>query len=143
MEEEPLELTEKIEPDGTIVDAAAEKPAEDATLAFVEEEPPAPAPEPAPEPEPAPAPVPPPPAKEEPKMAEEIISDTTADAAASAMAKLARHAPITEEGHDGISIESIVREMLKPMLKEWLDKNLPDLVQKMVERELEKLSKRL
>ena len=42
-----------------------------------------------------------------------------------------------------ISIESIVREMLKPMLKEWLDQNLPALVQKMVERELEKLSKRV
>jgi cell pole-organizing protein PopZ len=134
MEEEPLELTNKIDPDGTILDAAAEE----TTVAFAEDE--KPTPPPAPEPEPV---FTPPPVKEQPKMADEILSNVAADAAAASLAKLARHTPIAEEGHDGISVESIVREMLRPMLKEWMDKNLPDLVQKMVERELEKLSKRV
>lgn len=72
-----------------------------------------------------------------------ILSRSTADATAAVMSKLARHTVVTEQGHDGVTIENIVREMLKPLLRDWLDQNLPNIVQKTVERELQRLSQRI
>jgi cell pole-organizing protein PopZ len=40
------------------------------------------------------------------------------------------------------TLEDLVREMLKPMLKAWLDANLPDMVERMVRAEIERLSRR-
>ncbi len=41
----------------------------------------------------------------------------------------------------GTTVEDLVMEMLKPMMKEWLDKNLPAIVERIVEREVRKLTK--
>ena len=38
------------------------------------------------------------------------------------------------------SLEGLVREMLKPMLAQWLDENLPDLVEGIVEREISRIT---
>lgn len=38
------------------------------------------------------------------------------------------------------SIESLVRELLKPALAEWLDKNLPPLVERLVADEIRRIS---
>lgn len=38
------------------------------------------------------------------------------------------------------SLEGLVREMLKPMLAEWLDKNLPAMVEKMVSAEIARIA---
>lgn len=40
------------------------------------------------------------------------------------------------------SLESLVSEMLRPMMKEWLDQNLPTLVESMVEREIKRITKK-
>ena len=40
------------------------------------------------------------------------------------------------------SLEGLVREMLKPMLSEWLDANLPRLVEEMVAREIARITGR-
>jgi cell pole-organizing protein PopZ len=40
---------------------------------------------------------------------------------------------------NGDTVEDIVAEMLKPLLKEWLDSNLPKMVQNLVEKEIKKL----
>ncbi len=40
---------------------------------------------------------------------------------------------------DGPTIEDIVREELRPMLKQWLDANLPDLVERLVRVEIERV----
>ena len=40
------------------------------------------------------------------------------------------------------NLEDIVKEMLRPMLKEWLDKNLPPMVERYVEREIVRLTRR-
>ncbi len=80
---------------------------------------------------------------EERNPAESLLSETTSQATANVMAQLARHTAINDEGQDGVTIENIVREMLKPMLRDWLDKNLAELVQKMVARELDRISKRV
>lgn len=40
------------------------------------------------------------------------------------------------------SLEGLVREMMKPMLKEWLDANLPSIVESMVDREITRITKK-
>jgi cell pole-organizing protein PopZ len=42
-------------------------------------------------------------------------------------------------GGPGVTLEDIVRESLKPLLREWLDANLPDLVERLVRKEIERL----
>lgn len=50
---------------------------------------------------------------------------------------LERTAPLQQ--HGGTSLEDMTRELMRPMIKDWLDKNLPDLVEKLVAREIERL----
>jgi uncharacterized protein len=40
------------------------------------------------------------------------------------------------------SLEGLTRDLLRPMLKEWLDSNLPSLVESMVAREIERITKK-
>jgi cell pole-organizing protein PopZ len=39
------------------------------------------------------------------------------------------------------TLEDIVAEMLRPMLKEWLDDNLPPLVERLVQEEIQRVSR--
>jgi len=41
----------------------------------------------------------------------------------------------------GNTLEDLVREMLKPMLKTWLDQNLPPIVERMVAKEIARLAR--
>lgn len=41
------------------------------------------------------------------------------------------------------SLETFLHNMLRPLLKEWLDKNLPHLVESVVEKEIQELKKKL
>lgn len=36
-----------------------------------------------------------------------------------------------------VTLESMVREMLRPLLREWLDRNLPYLIERLVKREID------
>jgi hypothetical protein len=45
-------------------------------------------------------------------------------------------------GNGGKTIEDMVRELLRPMLKEWVDTNLPPMVERLVEREIARLTRR-
>lgn len=38
------------------------------------------------------------------------------------------------------SLESLTRELMRPMLAEWLDKNLPGMVEKMVQAEIQRIA---
>lgn len=40
------------------------------------------------------------------------------------------------------SLESLAREMMRPMLKEWLEANLPGIVESMVDREITRITKK-
>ena len=40
------------------------------------------------------------------------------------------------------SLDGLVREMLQPMLRDWLDANLPDLVRTEVAREIVRITRR-
>ena len=50
--------------------------------------------------------------------------------------------PGPKMGEGGKTIEDMVKEMLRPMLKEWLDRNLPPMVERIVEREIMRLTRR-
>lgn len=40
------------------------------------------------------------------------------------------------------SLEGLTRDLLRPMLKDWLDSNLPPIVEAMVEREITRITKK-
>jgi cell pole-organizing protein PopZ len=42
----------------------------------------------------------------------------------------------------GRTLEDLVKEMLRPMLREWLDANLPSMVERLVKREIERIGRR-
>lgn len=92
-------------------------------------------------PPPPPKPVAPPSA---PKMEEDsIFTQTAAAAALQGFSKLTSNVAIEKSSHaPGISLEDIVREMLRPMLKDWIDANLPNMIEKLVEKELDKLARK-
>lgn len=72
-----------------------------------------------------------------------LITDNTASSISESLAALAvmaepRAAPqIVRSGET--SLEGLVREMLRPALAEWLDKNLPPLVEKLVAAEIARI----
>jgi uncharacterized protein len=39
------------------------------------------------------------------------------------------------------TLEDVVRETLRPMLKSWLDENLPSVVERMVQEEIERVTR--
>jgi uncharacterized protein len=143
-EEEPLELVNKIEPDGMITNTA---PAPVETIDMVEETPSVPAEDLDEKIILMEEPVPMIDALNNTVNSDALLSSSAAESTTAVMAKLARHTALLENNtHSsvgGVTIEGLVREMLKPMLREWLDSHLPDMVQKMVEREIQRLTKNL
>jgi hypothetical protein len=70
--------------------------------------------------------------------AEPIVSSGTVEATRGALDQLSRMLVRPEPGVDG-TLEGLVREMLRPMLRDWLDANLPALVEDLVAREIDKI----
>lgn len=70
-----------------------------------------------------------------------IISPRAEAAAASALAGLSATIE-SRTRFEGETVEALVRELLRPMLREWMDANLPTLVERLVEAEIERLSRR-
>jgi len=71
--------------------------------------------------------------------ADTILSKPTTTAAAGSLARLAGSLRIADTS--GQTVEGVVRELLKPMLKEWLDQNLAAIVEARVEAELERIAR--
>ena len=67
-----------------------------------------------------------------------LMSPSTASQAASAFTHLSRSVAMPAEGR---TLEDLVREMLRPMLKQWLDENLSDIVETRVQAEVERISR--
>jgi cell pole-organizing protein PopZ len=68
---------------------------------------------------------------------EGLISPTTTAAVDSAFNTLAQTVLV----QNARTLEDLVREMLRPMLKIWLDDNLPGLVERLVRAEIERVSR--
>lgn len=107
----------------------------DEDLMIVEDEEPV-----APPPAPIAAPAPPAPKAEwTPPTAsgptETLVSQPVAQHAAGALGKLMGSMMVSGGG----TLDDVVRELLKPMLKEWLDANLPQLVEAEVAKEIDRI----
>jgi cell pole-organizing protein PopZ len=66
-----------------------------------------------------------------------LISGDTVAAVDRAFNSLAH----TVLGNNARTLEDLVKEMLRPMLKSWLDDNLPGLVERIVRAEIERVSR--
>lgn len=137
VEDEVLELTEPYE--APAAEAIGDLDVADAAP-FPTEAPAAPEPI-----VPAPAPV------VAPSETGALVGETAAASAASAFAGLAASfqkpeaAPIASAADmnfmSGNTVEAMVREMLRPMLKDWLDANLPTIVEAQVRKEVERIAR--
>lgn len=92
----------------------------------------------APEPTLARAPAPPP-AAAAAFPGESLVSEPVAASTASVFGQLAHRVAMPKEGR---TLEDVVREMLNPLLKAWLDEHLPAIVQAKVEEEVERIARR-
>jgi cell pole-organizing protein PopZ len=108
---------------------------------------PEPEPEPEAEPEPEPEPVleltelapeeaPPMPMAPRSAMSEldALVSESTAAASAHALASLNRISA------GGRTLEDVVRDCLRPLLKDWLDRNLTSLTERLVQKEIRRIT---
>jgi len=43
--------------------------------------------------------------------------------------------------NSGRNLDEVAEEMLRPMLQEWLDNNLPSLVERLVRSEIERIAR--
>lgn len=149
-DDDVLDLTEaevapEVDPENDFVEFQGVEP--DLEFAEVEPEPepppPPPPPKPAPRPamaapKPAPAPPPPPaPVMDLPLDEERLVSTTTDFAVSSAFEALSR----TVLSKNARTLEDLVQDMLRPMLKTWLDQNLPGMVERMVRAEIERVTR--
>lgn len=77
-----------------------------------------------------------------PQAAEGLLAPAVAAAAAASVGRLL-HAVSGERGatvtRGGPSIEDVVREELRPLLKDWLDQHLPAIVERLVRAEIERV----
>lgn len=95
--------------------------------------------------EPAPVAAPPKPAAKARDSEESLVSAPAASASTSAFARLAKAAASSEQPARGIgdkTVETFLTDLLKPMLKDWLDQNLEGVVERVVEQEVKKLARR-
>jgi cell pole-organizing protein PopZ len=71
------------------------------------------------------------------RLDERLLSGSASAAVDSAFNSLAQTVLV----HNARTLEDLVREMLRPMLKTWLDDNLPGLVERLVRAEIERVSR--
>jgi hypothetical protein len=68
---------------------------------------------------------------------EALLAPEAGSAVASAFSSLAH----TILGQNARTLDDLVEEMLRPMLKAWLDDNLPTIVERLVRAEIERVSR--
>lgn len=134
VEDEPLDLEEEFEEEPLDLEEEVEDIPE---IEFAEPEPePEPTPEPPPPP-PPPVPAPEPPPQQQAVANDRIVSDPTAAAGSAAFLALEQSIRM---GQAGETLEDVVKGLLRPMLRSWLDENLPDMVERLVRAEIEKMA---
>ncbi len=83
----------------------------------------------------------------EPVRASELMSATTASVAGGAFARLSealQRTPAEESVADssGRTVEQFFEDIARPILKEWLDANLPAIVERLIQKEIQKIARR-
>ena len=76
-----------------------------------------------------------------------LMSPQTAEAVTDELSKiLAANVAVEAEstGRPGkVTLEEIARDLMRPLIKTWIDQNLPGIIEKAVQKEVEKLSRRV
>lgn len=72
---------------------------------------------------------------------EAILSERTAKATRGSLDALSKLI-VRPQATGADTLEGLVRDMLRPMLSDWLDAQLPEIVERIVQREVERLTKR-
>tara|TARA_R110002050_G_scaffold847_2_gene5902 strand:- start:22106 stop:22660 length:555 start_codon:yes stop_codon:yes gene_type:complete len=69
-----------------------------------------------------------------------LVSQATMAASNAALSELTKHVmnnnPEKKESSVNTSVEELLKSMLSPLLKDWLDKNLPTVIEKVVREEI-------
>lgn len=152
-EDDVLELTDALNEDGTVRRLAPIGGSARYTAGSSPEAPPAavadePAPEQQAKPEPEPEPPPREPAGPAPTVTQaaaedHLVSEVTSLAAAAALSRLAsaprtpREAPMVGDR----PLDELVQDLLRPLLQTWLDENLPQLVERLVQAEIARIGR--
>lgn len=71
-----------------------------------------------------------------------LMSSDVAAASRERLASLSALRQRTEAPPEPGALEAVVREMLRPMLKDWLDEHLPGIVEQLVTREIARITGR-
>jgi cell pole-organizing protein PopZ len=81
----------------------------------------------------------------EDEITESILAEPVQVASTTALAELAR-AVSRQRGvgisRPGLTLEDLTREMLRPLIKDWLDQNLPYMIERLVKKEIEMMVNR-
>ena len=88
---------------------------------------------------------PPPPRRPRPVDDDALMSPPNIDHGASLLSNLAREIVRQKSfglGNSAITLEDLVNELLRPILKEWLDQNLPYMIERIVKKEIERMVNR-
>lgn len=75
---------------------------------------------------------------------ESMTSPQTMQASLSALSKLAEVKKTSDgSGSNALTLDRLVADLARPMIKEWLDKHLAGMVERMVAKEIERITKEL
>ena len=70
-----------------------------------------------------------------------LLSEDVAAASRERLASLSALRQRSDAPADSGALEAVIRDMLRPMLKSWLDDNLPGMVERIVKAEIERVSR--
>lgn len=84
----------------------------------------------------------------------DALSQESKDASVAALSQLMQAIPSEKEvptetaessnpGTESMTLDRLLRELARPMIYQWLDQNLPKVVERLVAQELEKITQRL
>ena len=74
---------------------------------------------------------------------EGLLSDEARDQASSAFRQLTRNTLVSDlPAGDSRSLEALVQDMLRPLLEDWLNRNLPEIVDRLVQQEIDRVSRK-
>jgi cell pole-organizing protein PopZ len=71
-----------------------------------------------------------------------LLEESVADATRQSLEQLSNVAASAPPSSQNNPLEEIVREMLRPVLKQWLDEHLPSIVEEHVRREISRITGR-
>jgi cell pole-organizing protein PopZ len=67
----------------------------------------------------------------------ELVGDPARGQATTSLANLST---AISQHRPGLTVEQLAEGLLRPMLREWLDANLPDMVERLVQKEIQRMS---